>query len=126
MKISFTERELDVMTVLWSRGSATVSEVQASLYDRLAYTTVLTVLRTLEGKGYVSHKGEGRAHRFTPKVKREDAGTSTLRRILTTVFGGSPELLLTNLVNDQNLSPQEIRQLRELLDEHPAAKRRSR
>ena len=55
MRISFTDRELDVMAVLWERGSATVAEVRERLPDDLAYTTVLTVLRTLEEKGHVEH-----------------------------------------------------------------------
>ena len=58
---SFTDRELDVMAVLWERGPSTVAEVREHLEDRLAYTTVLTVLRTLEAKGFVSHEEEGDA-----------------------------------------------------------------
>jgi predicted transcriptional regulator len=116
MRIVFTDRELDVMTVLWKLGSATVAEVRAELDEDFAYTTVLTVLRTLEEKGYVSHTGEGRAHRYRPTVDRDAAGTTALKRMLSTVFGGSTELLLTNLVNDQNLTPSQIRKLRELLD----------
>ena len=57
----FTERELDVMSVLWQLGSGTVAEVRAALEDEFAYTTVLTVLRTLEAKGHVRHEGEGKA-----------------------------------------------------------------
>lgn len=119
MGIAFTHRELDVMTVLWRLGHATVSEVRAELHDELAYTTVLTVLRTLEEKNHVAHEEEGRAHRYRPLVDRETAGTSALKRMLSTVFGGSAELLLTNLVNDQNLSRSEIEQMREVLNEAP-------
>jgi BlaI family penicillinase repressor len=117
MRIAFTHRELDVMTVLWNLGSATVSEVREELHDELAYTTVLTVLRTLEEKGYLKHEEEGRAHRYIPTVDRATAGTTALRRMLNTVFGGSAELLLTNLVNDQKLSSSDIEQLRKLLDD---------
>ncbi len=74
MRIAFTDRELDVMSVLWDRETATVAEVRERLADRLAYTTVLTVLRTLEQKGYVAHASEGRAHRYRPLVKRDAAG----------------------------------------------------
>src|SRR5262245_49833892 len=66
--INFTDRELDVMAVLWERGSGTVAEVRERLPDELAYTTVLTILRILQEKGYVRHEGEGRAHRFYPLV----------------------------------------------------------
>ena len=73
MRITFTDRELDVMAVLWSRGSATVAEVRERLPDDLAYTTVLSVLRTLEEKGHVGHRGEGKAHRYFPLVERRVA-----------------------------------------------------
>jgi predicted transcriptional regulator len=115
--ISFTDRELDVMSVLWDRGSATVVEVRERLADDLAYTTVLTVLRTLEQKGYVGHTGEGRAHRYHPLVKRETAGRTALRRLVDKVFDGSPELLMTQLVSDKQLTAEELRRLRRLLEE---------
>lgn len=115
MHIAFTDRELDVMSVLWDLASATVAEVRERLTDDLAYTTVLTVLRTLEQKGYVGHTGEGRAHRYRPLVKREAAGRSALRRLVAKVFDGSPELLLTQLVSDKNLTDEELRRLRTLL-----------
>ncbi|PYP53913.1 MAG: BlaI family transcriptional regulator [Gemmatimonadetes bacterium] len=117
MRISFTDRELDVMSVLWDAESATVAQVRERLADDLAYTTVLTVLRTLEQKGYVGHTGEGRAHRYHPLVKRAAAGRSALSRLVDKVFDGSPELLLTQLVSDKNLSDEELRRLRKLLTE---------
>ncbi|HEY6159114.1 MAG TPA: BlaI/MecI/CopY family transcriptional regulator [Gemmatimonadales bacterium] len=117
MRINFTDRELDVMSVLWDAESATVAEVRERLADDLAYTTVLTVLRTLEQKGYVGHTGEGRAHRYHPLVKRAAAGRSALSRLVDKVFDGSPELLLTQLVSDKNLSDEELRRLRKLLTE---------
>ena len=115
MQISFTDRELDVMSVLWDVGPATVAEVRERIADDLAYTTVLTILRTLEQKGYVSHTEDGRAHRYKPLVKREVAGRTALRRLVDKVFDGSPELLLTQLVSDENLSDEELRRLRKLL-----------
>ena len=115
MHIAFTDRELDVMSVLWDVGPATVAEVRERIADDLAYTTVLTILRTLEQKGYVSHTEDGRAHRYKPLVKREVAGRTALRRLVDKVFDGSPELLLTQLVSDKNLSDEELRRLRKLL-----------
>ena len=117
MEISFTERELDVMGVLWDRGGATVAEVREQLADELAYTTVLTVLRTLEEKGYVGHTEEGKAHRFHPLVARQDAGTSVLRRITRKLFNDSPEMLLTHLVSDRGLGDDELRRMQKLLEE---------
>ena len=116
MRIVFTDRELDVMAVLWARGSATVAEVRERLPDDLAYTTVLSVLRTLEEKGHVGHRGEGKAHRYFPLVERRVAGRSALARLIDTVFNGSPELLLTQLVSDRDLSDEQIKKLRRLLD----------
>ena len=116
MRISFTDRELDVMAVLWEKGSATVTEVRERLQDELAYTTVLSVLRTLEEKGHVGHRGEGKAHRYFPLVERRVAGRSALTRLIDTVFNGSPELLLTQLVSDRELSDDQIKKLRRLMD----------
>jgi BlaI family transcriptional regulator, penicillinase repressor len=114
----FTERELDVMAVLWELESATVAEVQARLPDRLAYTTVLTVLRTLAEKGHVGHReGPGRAYLYHPLVEREEAGASALGRLVDRVFRGSPELLLTQLVSERDLSDEELVRMRRLLDE---------
>lgn len=117
MDVTFTERELDVMAILWDMGSATVSEVRERLEDRLAYTTVLTVLRTLEAKGYVDHQEEGKAHRYAPTVARNAAGQSALRRLTEKVFAGSPELLLTQLVSGRRLSAEELKRMRQLLDQ---------
>lgn len=113
--IRFTDRELDIMGVLWSRGPSTVAEVQEALEDDLAYNTVLTMLKIMEEKGYVSRRPEGRAHRYTPKVKREEAGESALERVTERLFGGSPEKLLLRLV-DTELDPDELRRMRDLLD----------
>src|SRR4051812_10273211 len=95
----FTDRELDVMSVLWALGSGTVTEVRDRLDDDLPYTTVLTVLRTLEAKGFVRHEEEGRAHRYHPTVARQDAGASGMRRLVDKVFAGSAEALLAQLVS---------------------------
>jgi BlaI family transcriptional regulator, penicillinase repressor len=117
MDINFTDRELDIMGVLWERGPSTVSEVREALTDDLAYTTVLTVLRVLEEKGHVGHEEEGRAHRYFPRVQRAEAGESALRRLTRKVFRGSPEMLLTHLVSDRQLTDSDLRRMRELLDE---------
>ncbi len=124
MDISFTDRELDVMAVLWRRGSGTVSEVRDELSEDFAYTTVLTVLRTLEDKGFVDHATEGKAHRYFPRVAQAAAGRSALARVLDKIFQGSEELLLTQLVSDRNIDDEKLRQLRRLLDERLSKKGR--
>src|SRR5690242_17299383 len=126
MAIAFTERELDVMAVLWSQGSGTVAEVRDALTDDLAYNTVLTVLRTLQEKGYVQPVSEGRAHRYFPAVTKEQAGRSVLARVLDKVFAGSTESLLTQLVSDRNVDADELRRLRNLLDERLGAAQKRR
>ena len=117
MEIVLYERELEVMEVLWERGSATVAEVRDALEDEMAYTTVLTVLRRLEEKGYVGHDEEGRAHRYRPLVERVEARESALERLTRRLFQGSPELLLTHLVAQKKLSAAELRRLRDLVED---------
>lgn len=119
---SFTERELDCMAVLWGRGPSTVTEVREALPDQLAYTTVLTVLRTLEAKGHVGHEVAGKAYRYLPLVAREEAGQSALGRIVHKIFGGSRELLLAHLVEGQGVTDDEIRNLRRVLNERLKAR----
>jgi BlaI family transcriptional regulator, penicillinase repressor len=117
MEIAFTERELDVMDVLWEHGASTVAEVQERLPDELAYTTVLTMLRTLEEKGHVAHEEEGRAYRYYPLVERSEAGASAVGRLVRKLFRGSPELLLTQLVSQRGLTKEQLEAMRKLLDE---------
>ena len=116
-QIVFTDRELDIMAVLWDLESATVTEVRDALHDDLAYTTVLTILRTLEEKGYVTHDEEGRAHRYRPLVEKAAAEKSALGRLVKKLFKGSPELLLTQLVADRKLSAADLKRMRKLIDE---------
>ncbi len=115
-EISFTERELDVMSVLWKRGSGTVAEVREALGGRMGYTTVLKILQILEDKGHVTHEPEGRAYRYRPLVEPAEAGESALGRILNKVFHGSVDMLVAQLVSDRELSPREIDRLREIVD----------
>ena len=119
MEIVLYDRELEVMQVLWERGSATVAEVREALEDEMAYTTVLTVLRRLEEKGYVTHEEEGRAHRYLPAIERQAARESALDRLVSRLFHGSPEMLLTHLVSSRKLTPEQRRKLRELVDPTP-------
>lgn len=124
MDVAFTDRELDVMGVLWEHGPATVAEVQEQMPDVLAYTTVLTILRTLEEKGHVRHEAEGRAYRYYPLVDRKAAGASALRRLVRKVFSGSPELLLTQLVSERGMTAKQLERMRKLLEERLDAKER--
>jgi predicted transcriptional regulator len=111
---------MDVMSVLWDLGSATVADVRERLADGLAYTTVLSALQMLEAKGSVRHEKEGRAYRYHPLVDRRSTGRSELKRLLDKVFQGSPELLIVQLVSDRKLGRAELRRIRERLDERLA------
>jgi BlaI family penicillinase repressor len=120
VSVSFTERELDIMAVLWDQGPSTAAEVRDALAGHgvdLAYNTVLTLLRILQDKGHVDHKEEGRAHRFRAAVKRKEAGASALTRTLDRMFGGSAEALLTQLVRQPHLSKKDLKKLRRVVNE---------
>ena len=113
--VSLTRRELDVMSVLWRRGRATVAEVRDELADDLAYPTVQTMLRVLEGKGYVGHTVDGRAFRFHALVEQDEAADSALARLVAKVYHGSRELLVSRLLADEDISPDELRRIKKLL-----------
>src|SRR4051812_6157802 len=117
MDPQFTDRELDIMNVLWEVGGATATEVQARLADELAYNTVLTMLRILEEKGYVRHEEQGRAFRYIPRVARKTAKASAVKRLVRKLFDGEARLLATDLVANRSLSDDDLRELRALLDE---------
>jgi predicted transcriptional regulator len=117
MDVTLTGRELEIMTVLWELESGTVAEVRDRLPNDLAYTTVLSLMRTMQGKGHVRHVVEGRAHRYIPRVKKEAVHRSAVSRLIETVFSGSPELVLTQLVSDRRLAKGELRRIRALIDE---------
>lgn len=114
--VVFTDRELDIMAVLWEHGPSTVADVRSRIPAELAYTTVLTILRTLEEKGHVGHEAEGRAYRYYARVERGEARVSAVERITKKLFAGSTETLLTHLVSDQELSDEQLERIRRLLD----------
>jgi predicted transcriptional regulator len=116
VKITLTDREADVMQVIWDRGPCVVSDVQSQLSDKLAYTTVQTVLRTLESKGYVGHKERGRQHHYFATVARSAAQQSALKHLLGKLFRNSSELLFAYLVSGQKLNPEQVRRMRKLLE----------
>lgn len=117
MDPQFTDRELDIMNVLWDVGGATATEVQAKLSDKLAYNTVLTMLRVLEDKGFVRHEEQGRAFRYLPRVARKTAKASAVKRLVRKLFDGEARLLATELVSNRSLSEEDLRELRALVDE---------
>lgn len=113
MQISLADREAELMDVLWDKGPSTVTEVQAEVRDELAYTTVLTMLRKLEAKGYVGHTGEGRAHRFHALIERSAAQEGALKSLVTRLFKGSSDALLLHLVSREKLSAKQVQRIEE-------------
>lgn len=115
---TLTEAELRLMEVLWERGKSTVTDVAdaVSASAPLAYSSVLTTLRILERKGYLRHVKEGRAFVYEPVVGRGEAGRSAVRYVLSRFFGNSPELLVLNLLEDEQLDRQELERLKGLIE----------
>ena len=119
--LNLTEAELRLMDVIWEKGSATVGEVAEALPGEpgLAYNTVLTTLRILEEKGYLEHtkSKEGRAFVYRALVGRNEAGRNAVRYLVSRFFRNSPELLVLNLLEDENLDARELARIRALLSE---------
>lgn len=117
MSSILTDREVDLMNVLWQYGPSTVAEIHQRLQDELAYTTVLSLMRTLESKGLVRRTKESRAHRYSPALDRERATGAAVRSLAGKFFRGSRELLLLHLVATEKLTPKAVERLELLLKE---------
>ena len=115
MDIVLADREAEIMEVLWDSGPCTVAEVKDRVADDLAYTTVLTFLRNLEAKGFVTHDAQGKAHRYSALVPRAAAQRSALQAIAQKFFKGSTAMVLTHLVADEKLGQADIKRLRAML-----------
>jgi len=114
---TLTDRESDIMQVLWDRGPCRVSDVRRNLKDPLAHNTVLTMLGILEEKGFVRRENAGRGHRYFALVPEKVARQSAVRHLVRKFFRGSSELLFTHLVADQRLSAAQVRRLRQVLQD---------
>jgi len=114
-----TDAELRLMDVVWNKGSATVSDVVDALPQDapLHYSTVLTILRILENKGYLTHIKDGRAFIYRPKVKRSEACANAVDHLLKRFFDGSPALLMLKLMEDEKIDPKELKRLRKRIAE---------
>jgi predicted transcriptional regulator len=116
---NLTEAELRLMDVVWEKGEATVSEVAEALPRELglAYNTVLTTMRILEEKGFLRHtkSREGRAFVYRAVVGRDEASRTAVRYLVSRFFRNSPELLVLNLLEDEEISRKELRRIRALL-----------
>ena len=109
------------MKVLWERGESAVSDLTAaaSADSPIAYTSVLTTVRILERKGYVHHRQEGRAFLYSPSIAHHEAGRSEVRHVLQRFFSNSREGLLLSLLGDDDITPEELRRLKQAIAEAP-------
>lgn len=105
---TLTNAEHRIMEVIWARGSATVAEVVDALEGKDAYTTILTLMRILKAKGFLSSRKEGRAHVFTPRVDRETAARKAVHLLLSKFFSGSPSELVLTFLREEELTPEEL------------------
>ncbi len=114
---TLTEAELRLMKILWRRGESAVTDLVAALPEGevLAYNSVLTTIRILEQKGYVEHRQEGRAFVYRPCIAEQEASRSEVRHMLNRFFGDSREQLLLSLLGDDEITPEELDRLREVI-----------
>jgi BlaI family penicillinase repressor len=115
---ALTDAEAEVMAVLWRLRSASVSDVVSAMNDTrvVSYSTVQTILRILETKGYVTHDKVARAFVYTPVVDERQARRRALRHLVGRLFEGSPSLLVLNVLEDEDIAPAEREQLRKLIE----------
>lgn len=116
---TLTPAELRLMRVLWSRGESTVADMVAATSDEgaLAYTSVLTTIRILENKGYVTHRQDGRAFLYSATLGEQEASRSEVRQVLQRFFGNSRERLLLSLLGDDEITSEELKRLKEAIAE---------
>lgn len=116
---ALTDAEARVMAVLWQRGTATVGDAVAALRKKRAvsYSTIQTILRILEHKGYVAHDKVARAFVYRPLVDERQARRRALRHLLGRLFNGSPSLLVLNVLDDDEMDPAELERVKKLIED---------
>jgi predicted transcriptional regulator len=112
-----TKLELQLMQVIWRRGSGTVSEVQQGLKQELAYTTVQTMLNILERKGKLKRELQGRAFVYSATVTEAKASSHAVRDLVDRMFGGSSEELVMSLIKSKQIDAKKIAALSKRLQE---------
>ena len=113
-----TPLETLIMNVLWDESPAVVRQVQERLKSAkpMAYSTVLTMMRILRDKGFLTSERQGKADLYRPIVTREDAGKRSLGEVVESFFSGSAEALVSHLLANQSLSDEELKSIRAELD----------
>jgi predicted transcriptional regulator len=115
---ALTDAEARVMAVLWQKQTATVADVVAALRRKrvVSYSTVQTILRILEVKGYVAHEKVARAFIYHPRVDERQARRRALRHLVGRLFNGSPSLLVLNLLEDDQMDAEELNRVKKLIE----------
>ena len=116
---ALTDAEARIMSVLWQRHPATVGDVVAALKKRrpVSYSTVQTILRILEMKGYVAHEKVARAFIYWPVVDERQARRRALKHLVSRLFNDSPSLLVLNVLEDVQIEAGELQRLKKLIEE---------
>lgn len=124
MTQTLTDREADVMKVLWEHGPSGVAEVREHLEDPLARNTVLTMLRILEEKGFAKHKIEGRSHRYFALVPEQVARQHAVKHLIGKLFRGSTDLLFAHLVTSEALTAEDVARIKAKIEQPRSGKGR--
>jgi predicted transcriptional regulator len=113
---TLTEQELEIMKVVWERDSVTVRDVYEALLERrkVAYTTVMTMMKILEQKKYLKKDQSDRAYVYRPAQPKGQVIGAMVREFVNRVFNGSAEPLLAHLVKEHNLSAEELEEIARL------------
>lgn len=116
---ALTDAEARVMAVLWQLETATVADVLRELRKKrpMTYSTVQTMLRILETKGYVTHEKVARAFIYTPVIDKRQARRRALRHLVSRLFENSPSLLVLNVLDDDRIDPVELKRLKQLIED---------
>ncbi|HEX5080816.1 MAG TPA: BlaI/MecI/CopY family transcriptional regulator [Blastocatellia bacterium] len=110
---TFTDKELEIMRVIWERGEATAREIQEALPGERHYNSVLTIIRVLERKGHLTHRAEGKAHIYRAKAKPEKAQRRVISHLIEQLFGGSAAAMILHLVETGDLTEEDLKEVRE-------------
>jgi BlaI family transcriptional regulator, penicillinase repressor len=112
-----TKLELQIMQVIWKLGTSSVKDVQEGLDQKLAYTTVQTMLNILERKGKLKRKLRGRAYVYSATVTEARASRHAVRDLVDRMFGGSTDELVMSLIKSRQIDPKRIAELSRQLEE---------
>jgi predicted transcriptional regulator len=114
---TLTAVELEMMSVIWRLGACTVSQVQQALQPQreLAYTSISTIIRILEQKGFVTSRKAGRGHLYSAAMSKQDYQALSLEHLVNKVFDQTPSLLVQRLLDSGSLTAAELARIRALL-----------